>query len=82
MITFTTTGDAVSIRYLAGKKRGSFSIYLNGKFLDRIDTREKKKKILVKTWDNLGDGKHYIDIVAELDNGQSLAISGVQKLKG
>jgi len=81
MITFTTAGEAVSVRYLAGKKRGSFSIFVNGKFLERIDTNKKKKQSLVKTWNNLGEGKHYVDIVAELDNGQSLAISGVQKLK-
>jgi hypothetical protein len=81
LMTFTTTGDAVSVRYLAGKKRGGFSIYVNGQFLDRVDANQKRKKTLVKTWDGLGDGKHYIDIVAELSNDQSLAINGVQKLK-
>ncbi len=81
LMTFTTTGDAVSVRYLAGKKRGGFSIYVNGQLLDRVDANQKRKKTLVKTWDGLGDGKHYIDIVAELSNDQSLAINGVQKLK-
>jgi len=81
LMTFTTTGDAVSVRYLAGKKRGGFSIYVNGQFLDRVYANQKRKKTLVKTWDGLGDGKHYIDIVAELSNDQSLAINGVQKLK-
>jgi hypothetical protein len=81
LMTFTTTGDAVSVRYLAGKKRGGFSIYVNGQFLDRVEANQKRKRTLVKTWDGLGDGKHYIDIVAELSNDQSLAINGVQKLK-
>jgi len=81
LMTFTSRGDALTVRYMAGKKRGGFSIYVNGQFLDRVDANQKRKKILVKTWDGLGDGKHYIDIVAELSNDQSLAINGVQKLK-
>jgi hypothetical protein len=79
MMTFRTTGDSVSVRYMGGKKRGSFSIYVNGKFVERVEAKTKKKRQLVKTWDGLGEGRHYIDIVAELKPGDSLAINGVQR---
>lgn len=79
LITFKSSGDALSLRYMGGKKRGSFSIYVNGKFLDRVNAGKKKKTQLVKTWDGLGKGPHFIDIVAELKPGQSMAINGIQK---
>ena len=79
MMTFRTTGDSVSLRYLGGKKRGSFSIYVNGEFIERIDAKTKKKRKLVKTWEGLGEGRHFVDIVAELDLGESIAINGVQR---
>ena len=79
MMTFRTTGDSVSLRYLGGKKRGSFSIYVNGEFVERIDAKTKKKRKLVKTWEGLGEGRHFVDIVAELDQGESIAINGVQR---
>lgn len=79
MMTFRTTGDSVSLRYLGGKKRGSFSIYVNGVFVERIDAKTKKKRKLVKTWEGLGEGRHFVDIVAELDRGESIAINGVQR---
>ena len=79
MMTFRTTGDSVSLRYLGGKKRGSFSIYVNGEFVERIDAKTKKKRKLVKTWEGLGEGRHIVDIVAELDRGESIAINGVQR---
>ena len=79
MMTFRTTGDSVSLRYLSGKKRGSFSIYVNGEFVERIDAKTKKKRKLVKTWEGLGEGRHYVDIVAELDRGESIVINGVQR---
>ena len=78
LITFTSSGDALTLRFLGGKKRGSFSIYVNGKFIERVDTKRNKKTQLMKTWEGLGSGKHFIDIVAELDNGQSLALNGIQ----
>ncbi len=81
LITFTSSGDALTLRFLGGKKRGSFSIYVNGKFIERVDTKRNKKTQLMKTWEGLGSGKHFIDIVAELDNGQSLALNGIQSLR-
>ncbi|MGA0205274.1 MAG: hypothetical protein ACO3LC_06880, partial [Ilumatobacteraceae bacterium] len=37
IITFRSEGDALSLRFLGGKKRGSFSIYVNGELLDRVE---------------------------------------------
>jgi len=77
MITFRSEGDALSLRFLGGKKRGIYSIYVNGELLDRVDAKRKKKRALIRTWEGLGEGNHFIDIVAELQPGQSLAINGV-----
>jgi hypothetical protein len=73
-ININTQGDAFTFRFMAGKNRGSILIKVDGKQLGLIRTSSLKTKVKARSWIGIGPGKHKVELISILENGQTLGI--------